>query len=364
MRKRSGRKLSSGVLVAFLAGTLIAGSSPAQAGFDGVHIMISNEDEGEKLVDLVFPASTGWVFGDRIGYRCAYLYFSEGGVNVAKVTIESTGEYEVKINDKYGDEQHPQTACGTGDTPHTWGGTALPLALNASTFALGGLLSDESTWATGGCADGSPYNYLVYDEEPWVKVTLESLGATVGPCPVAASVESLSPRRGTFGTSVVLSGTNLEGVTGVTFDGMVALDFSVDSPTQVTATLPRGASSGPVSIVTTDGSSDEAGTFTVTHGATLVLRLRSSSQRGVVASGSIRIPDGTAACQGGRRVIIQNRVNGGWRQRGAAVTHPDGSFSDDLGSLNGWVRARVARRHVPAGDICEAAQDSAQVHRP
>ena len=361
MRKRSRRRFSSGALVACLVGTLMAGSSPAQAEPDGFHIMISNENEGEKLVDLVFPASTGWVFGDRIGYRCAYMYFSEGGANVAKITIEGTGGYEVKINDKYGDEQHPQTECGTGDTPYTLGASPPPLAINASTFTLGGLLSD-ATWASGGCSHGSPTDYLVYDGDPWVKVTLESLGATVGPCPLA-SVESFSPRRGTFGTSVVLSGTNFAGATGVTFDGMVAPDFSVDSPTQITATLPHGATSGPVSVATAEGVASGAGAFTVTHRATLALRLRSSSHGRVVASGSIRIPDGTDACRGGRRVVIENRVNGAWRQRGATVTHPDGSFSDDLGSIGGWVRARVKQRHVAAGDICDPAEDSGHVRR-
>ena len=125
---------------------------------------------------------------------------------------------------------------------------------------------------------GTPDNYLIYDEEPWVKVTLESLGAAVGPCPLA-SIGSISPRRGTFGTSVVLSGMNLEGVTGVTFDGMVAPEFSVDSTTQIT-TLPHGATSGPVSVATTDGAAIEAGSFIVTHEATLALRLRSSPRGG------------------------------------------------------------------------------------
>ena len=356
MNKRSKRKRWSSMLVACLAATLMTGIVPAQAAPDGFHIMISNADEGEKLVDLVFPASAGWVFGDRIAYRCAYMYFSEGGANVAKVTIEGVGGYAVKINDKYGDEQHPQTACGAPSTPLTSGGTAPPLTINATSFTLGGLLSD-ATWAAGGCSSGSPFDYLVYDGSPWVKVTLESLGAAVGPCP--PSIDSFSPKRGTFGTSVVLSGTNLVGATGVMFDGMAAQSFSVDSSTQITAMLPHGATSGPVSIVTADGVADASGTFTVTHDATLSLRLRPSSQGGLMVSGRIRIPDGTGACRGSRRVVIETRVHGSWRQRGRAVSHPDGSFADDLRSTSGWVRARVKRRHLAAGDICVAARDSA-----
>ena len=195
-----------------------------------------------------------------------------------------------------------------------------------------------------------------------MKVTVESLGATVGPCPLA-SIESLSPRRGPFGTSVVLSGTNLEGVTGVTFDGRVAHDFSVDSPTQITATLPHGATSGPVSVATADGSTSGAGKFTVTHKATLALRLRSSSQGGLVATGSVRIPDGTDACQGGRRVIIENKVNGSWRQRGVAVTHTQRVVQGES-RIYPWVDPSTDQRTTRRSEAISAIlRDSAPVRR-
>ena len=112
-------------------------SSPKRE-LDSFHIMISNSDEHEMLADLVFPTSAGWVFGDRDGYRCAYLYFSEGGMNVAKVTFERVGDYAAMINDRFGVEPN-LGMCGTADTPTAFGTTAPPFVINATTFALGGL---------------------------------------------------------------------------------------------------------------------------------------------------------------------------------------------------------------------------------
>ena len=85
---------------------------------------------------------------------------------------------------------------------------------------------------------------------------------------------------------------------------------------------PRDPASGAIAAALHNVT--ESGTGAVPEKATLAFRLRSSPRGGPVASGSIRNPDGTDACRGGRRVIIENSVHGDWRQRGAAVTHPDG----------------------------------------
>ncbi|MGH2595271.1 MAG: IPT/TIG domain-containing protein [Actinomycetota bacterium] len=343
------------VLIMCVAGVPIGGTV-AQAD-PGFHILVGGG--GEKLVDLLLPAADGWVFGDRIAYSCAYFYLNQDGTNVARVTIERAGGYDAQINDKYGDEQHPQTACGTDPTPLTFSPTPEPFTINTTAFTLGGLLSD-ATWATGGCLAGAPYDYLIYDGAPIVKVTVESLGAAVGPCP-SPTIGSISPTSGAFGTSVVLSGTDLTGVTGVAFDGVIAQQFSVDSATQLTVVLPDGATTGPVSVTTPDGTVSGSGRFTVIHQATLRLRLLRSAG-GLLASGSIRIPDGTKGCWAGRRVIIENKVNDSWHMQGTAVTRSDGSFRYGVDAIRGWVRGRLKQSRLDGGDICEPAQDSAHAH--
>ncbi|EKD56547.1 MAG: NHL repeat containing protein, partial [uncultured bacterium] len=75
------------------------------------------------------------------------------------------------------------------------------------------------------------------------------------------SITNLNPTSGLVGASVVITGTNFNG-TSVTFNGTAAT-FTVDSPTQITATIPSGATTGNVVVTTTAGTSN-GWAFTVT----------------------------------------------------------------------------------------------------
>ena len=67
------------------------------------------------------------------------------------------------------------------------------------------------------------------------------------------TISSFAPATGPAGTQVVITGTNLTGATAVTFGGIPASAFTVTSPTQITATVPPGAVSGPISVTTPNG---------------------------------------------------------------------------------------------------------------
>src|SRR5205807_9998485 len=71
-----------------------------------------------------------------------------------------------------------------------------------------------------------------------------------------------TPPVGAIGSTVVITGTNFTDVLEVTFDGEDA-DFTVNSPTQITATVPDLATSGPVEVVTLGGTAVSPGEFTV-----------------------------------------------------------------------------------------------------
>ena len=61
-----------------------------------------------------------------------------------------------------------------------------------------------------------------------------------------------------MGTSVVITGTNLLGVTSVKFNGVTATFVGTITATSVTATVPTGATTGPIVVVTTaSGYGDE-----------------------------------------------------------------------------------------------------------
>jgi len=60
------------------------------------------------------------------------------------------------------------------------------------------------------------------------------------------------PTSGLVGANVLILGINLTGATSVTFNGTPAT-FTVVSSTLITATVPAGATSGPVQVVTLEG---------------------------------------------------------------------------------------------------------------
>jgi uncharacterized protein (TIGR03437 family) len=80
---------------------------------------------------------------------------------------------------------------------------------------------------------------------------------TWGSIPTGGTVFSLSMGMGQFvktlptsakvGAKITILGTNLTGTTSVTFNGVPA-SFRVVSPTAIRATVPSGASTGPVVV--------------------------------------------------------------------------------------------------------------------
>jgi uncharacterized repeat protein (TIGR03803 family) len=82
---------------------------------------------------------------------------------------------------------------------------------------------------------------------------------------VTPQVLSFSPTSGPVGTQVLITGVSLTQTEGVGFGDQVRSAFTVDSDTRVTATVPNGAKTGPVGVVTKGGVAVSAGDFTVTQ---------------------------------------------------------------------------------------------------
>jgi uncharacterized repeat protein (TIGR03803 family) len=79
---------------------------------------------------------------------------------------------------------------------------------------------------------------------------------------VLPTVTSFTPTSGTVGTPVTITGMGLTGATRVTFGNVKATSFTVNSATQITATVPTGAVTGAIAV-TTAGGTGSKGTFTV-----------------------------------------------------------------------------------------------------
>ena len=81
----------------------------------------------------------------------------------------------------------------------------------------------------------------------------------------APTISSFSPTSGPVGTSVTIHGQNFSGpnVTSVTFNGTSAT-FTIDNPQKITATVPAGATTGPIAVMSPDGTATSSTNFTVT----------------------------------------------------------------------------------------------------
>jgi len=62
---------------------------------------------------------------------------------------------------------------------------------------------------------------------------------------------------------VKITGESLKGATSVTFRGVKATSFKVDSDTEITAAVPTGAKTGKIGVTTPGGTATSTGTFTV-----------------------------------------------------------------------------------------------------
>jgi hypothetical protein len=77
------------------------------------------------------------------------------------------------------------------------------------------------------------------------------------------SISSFMPESGPTGTQVVITGTAFTGTSEVRFNGVVVTSFTIDSGEQITATVPPGATTGPVALDTPEGTATSSTNFTV-----------------------------------------------------------------------------------------------------
>ena len=78
------------------------------------------------------------------------------------------------------------------------------------------------------------------------------------------SITSFSPASGAVGDSVTITGSHFSGVDHVAFHGTDAPSFTVNSDTQITVTVPTGATTGTITVTHGTNTATSATSFTVT----------------------------------------------------------------------------------------------------
>jgi subtilisin-like proprotein convertase family protein len=165
---------------------------------------------------------------------------------------------------------------------------------------------------------------------------------TVVPPP---TVTSFTPGAGLVGAQVVITGTTFTNVSSVSFNGVSAV-FTVNSSTQITATVPPGATTGPIAVTTASGTGTSAADFIVQHAREVTLHFSK-------AKGKVTVLDGFGACASGVPVKLQLKgQGGGFKNVRNGFTKPAGAYN--LGTVIDGERYRVVAKtfSTPSGDKC------------
>ncbi|MDX6370445.1 MAG: kumamolisin, partial [Gaiellaceae bacterium] len=118
---------------------------------------------------------------------------------------------------------------------------------------------DITSGSNGAYAAQADYDMVTGAGVPQMNVLLPTLAGTVSTGP---AVTSFSPTIGSVGTDVTINGINLDKTSSVKFHGTNA-SFTILSSSTVQATVPSGATTGPISVFGPSTSSTTGSSFTV-----------------------------------------------------------------------------------------------------
>ncbi|MEA2162821.1 MAG: hypothetical protein QOK37_948 [Thermoanaerobaculia bacterium] len=238
-------------------------------------------------------------------------------------------------SDWYSSTTATNTISGTSmATPHTCGVAALYLSANTTATPAAvttALINNSTAGVVKSPGTGSP-NRLLYEL---------FIGGGGTPAP---TISGFSPASGAAGSSVTITGTNFTGATSVKFNGQTA-SFTVNSSTQINATVPNCSSSGTISVTTAGGTATSGASFSVT-GCTSQQQLLNNPGFELGNNGAWTITSG----------VIDNSASpaartGSWKAwlNGYGTTHTDYAYQQitipstaTTATLSFWLRITTA----------------------
>jgi uncharacterized repeat protein (TIGR03803 family) len=186
---------------------------------------------------------------------CSVYSCSDGGVITPSLLQANDGNIYGTVDEGEGSKCYFAYGCGTIFELTSAGvySTLYTFCEQLGEYCLDGSLPEGLIQATDGnfygvTGRGGPSGYGT------------AFQLSTGLAPFIQSVTS----SGAAGSSVIILGNNLTGTTSVTFNGTAAA-FTVVSSTEITATIPKGATTGVIEVITPTATLTSNKTFTVTN---------------------------------------------------------------------------------------------------
>ena len=162
----------------------------------------------------------------------------------------------------------PATGVYTANTTGSSFDTLLAVYTGAAVNALTEVASDDDTGTlvtssvTFNATAGTTYHIAV----DGFNGDTGSINFDIGTFNSLPTIIAFAPGSGGAGVTVTLTGTNFTGATAVNFAGTPAASFLVENATRITAVVPANAASGPITVVTPNGTAASPSDFTVLPG--------------------------------------------------------------------------------------------------
>jgi PKD repeat protein len=201
-------------------------------------------------VDVSCQASTDPAFCAAIGPGVHPASFWYGNLVGTQVSLSAMFFPTSDCTGPGSSNSLTQTASGSGWQQVT-GALVAPSGTQSALFAVGA--SDECVFA---CDAGS--GCVCVAAASFDDIDVEDPGDTNPP-----TISSFTPTSGPAGTSVTITGSDFLAASSVAIDGVPA-GFTVDSPTSITTSVSKEATTGAISVTTPNGTATSSSSFTVT----------------------------------------------------------------------------------------------------
>lgn len=201
-------------------------------------------------------------------------------LRLSNVSLNAAGEYRVRVTNPAGGVdsdvavlivQAPPTISRQPVSQTVIQGTTVTLSVTATAFpvptyqwykdsiAIPGATATAVTFPSVALADAGAFMVVVSNPLG----TANSSTATLTVKPPTPVITGFSPGSGTVGSLVTLTGSGFAGATAVKFNGVSAASYIVGSATQITVTVPAGATTGRITVTTPGGTATSGSNFTV-----------------------------------------------------------------------------------------------------